>query len=544
MDKETHSRSFMLTESGFLASQIASPPSGECPYTLFIGAGVSRSSGISPVNELIREWRQEIYCHLHGYSVPMPEEKSQEFKDWENTDYPGWLTKLKYHLNSHSEYGTLFQYTRKTREERQMYVEKLVSGKFPSPGYMYLAGLIDEGKFNRILTTNFDDLLNDALVKYYSVKPINCAFDSAVTSFNNSSLRPKIIKLHGDFLYDNIKNTDEELLNLSENMESKMIEMCEDKGLVVIGYSGNDESIMAPIRENLRKNKNFLTKGIHWCLHKEEQSKILEFISEDEISEPLRMIRRRYPDRVFLYSVSGFDKFMESVFNRCKLKLPDTILSPHQNNVANDFYKSCEALEKREKLTLQIRTHMDQALESMKKMPDPNQLKLRKADQRWRDGAYFRDEKRDYNRATEKFKEAIEITDELLSLNKISDLLRLKAITRKLGCHIGMVKVLYRSKKSYTDEINLLDSLSNKGIELESSISKTDEQDAMASLSLYYNILCALGVEADVKGEVTEKIKTRTLKIVEKLNLSDIGRAKLDKLKSDDDIDKIRHLLG
>ena len=61
MEKRYQARPFRLTESGFLASQIASPSPGECPYTLFLGAGASLSSGIPHVKSLIEEWKQEIF---------------------------------------------------------------------------------------------------------------------------------------------------------------------------------------------------------------------------------------------------------------------------------------------------------------------------------------------------------------------------------------------------------------------------------------------------------------------------------------------------
>ena len=361
------------------------------------------------------------------------------------------------------------------------------------------------------------------------------------TSFNNSSLRPKIIKLHGDFLYDNIRNTDEELLDLGENMEGKMIEMCEDKGLIVVGYSGNDESIMTPIRENLRKNKKFLTKGIHWCLYNTKQEGSSVYINEDQIPEPLRVIRKRYPDRVFLYSIAGFDKFMESVFNRCDLNLPDTILSPYQNNVANDFYKSCEDLEKRERLTPQVREHMDKALERMEQTPDKNQFKVRRAYKKWRYGADLRDNENEYELSLEQFREAINIVSEVLLVEDISILLRLQSITRKLGCHIGIAKVQHQLNRPYSDEMNQAYEAAKTAIKLESEIQFDEEEEILASI--FYNSICALGVESKFNGKVSDKTRKRVLEIVEKLKTSNIGPAKLEKLKTDSDTEMIRDLL-
>ncbi len=91
MEKEIHTRPFRLTESGFLASQIASPSPGECPYTLFLGAGASLSSSVPHVGALIEGWKQEIFCHLKGYFVPMPNEVQKEYSQWIEKEYEDWF---------------------------------------------------------------------------------------------------------------------------------------------------------------------------------------------------------------------------------------------------------------------------------------------------------------------------------------------------------------------------------------------------------------------------------------------------------------------
>ena len=54
----------------------------------------------------------------------------------------------------------------------------------------------------------FDDLIIEACYLYSErMRPIVAAHDSVIQGVRVTSSRPKIIKLHGDFLYDNIKNT-------------------------------------------------------------------------------------------------------------------------------------------------------------------------------------------------------------------------------------------------------------------------------------------------------------------------------------------------
>ena len=68
--------------------------------------------------------------------------------------------------------------------------------------------------------------------------------EDTINSININSKRPKIIKLHGDYLYDNIKSSLRETESLETNIKNKLIELSKNTGLIVIGYAGSDRSIM------------------------------------------------------------------------------------------------------------------------------------------------------------------------------------------------------------------------------------------------------------------------------------------------------------
>ena len=83
---------------------------------------------------------------------------------------------------------------------------------------MCLASLIKNGYIKDAFTTNFDSLIESAL------NIINPTYRNITVS---SSLNPqidieenayKIIKLHGDYLYDKIQNTEEELRMLESRI--------------------------------------------------------------------------------------------------------------------------------------------------------------------------------------------------------------------------------------------------------------------------------------------------------------------------------------
>lgn len=268
-------------------------------YTLLLGAGCSISSGIRSASELIKEWRREIIGPLVSTSgVPTEEEITKYLA---NTHLP-WFDKNK-------EYSSLFERRFDLQPQRRIFVENEVASKKPSIGYAYLAALVNQSYFNTVFTTNFDDLLNEAFFQFSDLRPIICAHDSSINGVSVTSKRPKIIKLHGDYLFDDIKATARETESLEQNMRLKFAEFSKDSGLVVVGYAGNDRSVM-DVLTTLLRNEDYFKKGIYWCLR-----------SDSEISEELRKLL--WKDRVYFVNIDGFDELFAELF--CKFNDGDII---------------------------------------------------------------------------------------------------------------------------------------------------------------------------------------------------------------------------
>ena len=126
-----------------------------------------------------------------------------------------------------------------------------------------------------------------------------CAHDSGVSSVRLMSDRPKVVKLHGDFLYDSIKNTSSELQSLEANMREKFIEFAKEYGLIVVGYSGNDHSIM-DLLDLLIRSENYFRNGLYWCIQ-----------TSASPSKRLRQLLRN--DRTYWVEIDGFDEFKENI---------------------------------------------------------------------------------------------------------------------------------------------------------------------------------------------------------------------------------------
>lgn len=261
-------------------------------YSLLLGSGASVTSGIKTGQDLVHIWRQELYVQNGGksdsYSIEQARERLLEVY---GRDY-----------NPEREYSSLFKLKYDLPSQRRNFVEKEMSGATLSIGYRYLANLVGANYFNTIFTTNFDQLVELALLQAdLKLNPIVCSHDASIASIPVVSNRPKVIKLHGDFLFDDIKTTLQETARLERNMENKFEEFLKNFGLVVIGYSGQDDSIM-DILERLINKDGYFDGGLYWCVRNDE-----------EVYNNLRLSKLLRSDKAFIVKIKGFDEFMANL---------------------------------------------------------------------------------------------------------------------------------------------------------------------------------------------------------------------------------------
>ena len=267
-------------------------------FTLFLGAGASVTSNVHPARQLIAEWRS-AYENMY--------------------ESEGDTLENQYWYNKPQEYSVLFETLYDQPSQRREFIESCIINARPSWGYIYLVNLLKKKHFNTIFTTNFDDLVNEACYTFSdSLRPIVCAHDSSINSVRLTSERPKIIKLHGDFLFDNIKNTVRELESLESNMREKFKQYASEFGMIVLGYAGNDRSVMDTLNTLLFTGDHF-PHGIYWCVRKGTKF--------EQLSEPLKALSR-FP-KFHLVEIDGFDEFFAEVHEALGCELQQEVSDPY-----------------------------------------------------------------------------------------------------------------------------------------------------------------------------------------------------------------------
>jgi NAD-dependent SIR2 family protein deacetylase len=284
----------------------------KCSFLLGAGCSISSEipSGYDIIQKLRKLWFISNFKNGNEYKISdfeIDEEKFEKLEDEFQTallehetqlvykveksieklkkEHPKYLKKLldeikeddlKNNLFNDQLYGFWFESFSENPKERQKLIESLIDNKEPSGAYLLLAHLIANEKIKNVFTTNFDDLLYDSLIRYTDTKPKIYSHNEVAQYINTLGKRPNIIKLHGDFLFENIKNTESETLRLWENMESKLEESLKNFDLIVIGYNGADSSVMDSLAK--LKSNNY---GLIWCGRNPEKLnwRVTEFIN-------------------------------------------------------------------------------------------------------------------------------------------------------------------------------------------------------------------------------------------------------------------------
>ena len=271
----------------------------------FLGAGASVSSGIPTGGDLVWEFKRTLYCTEHGIStekfkdlaLPSTRNRFQEYFDQQKS-FPKCY--------SPNEYSFYFERCYSDPLARKRFIESIVSGREPSLGYLCMGEAMHRGKIKNVWTTNFDSLLENALNIMY---PTNDVLVCSEANRNNVRIfnptHPVIGKLHGDYRYDWLKNTEDELQELENEIKTYAASQLVGKQLVVIGYSGNDESIMSFLEENICVD-GFLSKGLFWAIRKGSSP-------SERISKLIDQMLRN-GKTAELVEIDSFENFMFSIY--------------------------------------------------------------------------------------------------------------------------------------------------------------------------------------------------------------------------------------
>jgi Tfp pilus assembly protein PilF len=205
-------------------------------FVWVLGAGASRQSGIPLGSELVDQWLEQMRLREDGEDTPpnfWATEKRLEIKNFTYAERANFYSQI---------YQRRFRFL---PEEGYAYLEEIMVGKEPSPGYSILAAAlaVQPTRHNIVITTNFDNLMAQALSIYTDAVPLIVGHESLAEFVDASVRQPIVCKIHRD-LFLAPKNDYRSLQRLHESWGKAIRTLFQQYTPIFIGYGGNDNTLM------------------------------------------------------------------------------------------------------------------------------------------------------------------------------------------------------------------------------------------------------------------------------------------------------------
>ena len=209
-----------------LASSVHAGPS---TFALLLGSGISTGSGV------LSGWEMTIDL-IRRLALLQGQDPGDDPVSWYRErfggepDYSDVLQELA--PSQGDRRNLLSSYFEPTEQERD---ERL---KVPTKAHHAIARLVADGFVKVIVTTNFDRLLEVALTNADVEPSVVSSPSSAAGTLPIAHSSCTIIKVHGDYLSPDLKNTYEELASYDPAIDRLLDEVLDQYGLIVCGWSG------------------------------------------------------------------------------------------------------------------------------------------------------------------------------------------------------------------------------------------------------------------------------------------------------------------
>lgn len=247
------------------------------PAHFLIGAGCSISAGIPGAKDLVKKIHTQFEAECDSLSAH------------ERESYGACMALL-------------------TINERRDLIRPYLQKAKINWGTIALAQLIGAGFADRILTLNFDLVLENAC-GLIGLQPAVYDFGVAPASDPAMIVSPAIVHLHGQSYGLVLLNTDEETQAHRKKLQPVLIDTLRSAPLIVIGYSGSADGISQTLLEEFEGRE-----PLYWAGYSDEPEGHL-----------LKLLKKKY---FSYFGGSDFDRFMIELAQSLGCWPPDLFFDP------------------------------------------------------------------------------------------------------------------------------------------------------------------------------------------------------------------------
>ena len=235
-----------------------------------LGAGASASANVPTAGQITVDLLARLYAAAHGIvlqSLNLGDHATRQAI----LDYYDGMNGMPA-AGDPSDYSTAFRLALPDDGPRRQYLRNLFKDRSPSYGQRVLGALVAQGLVDLVLTTNFDDLVEQAAEKARASQSSPNRARLGMAALGDAARAglalsdddfPLLVKLHGDFRERELKNLDGELQQQDQNLRQAFLDSSRRFGLAVIGYSGRDASVMTMLSDAVQTT-GALPAGLWW----------------------------------------------------------------------------------------------------------------------------------------------------------------------------------------------------------------------------------------------------------------------------------------
>lgn len=292
-------------------------------FAFILGAGASVQSGIPMAGHLVDRWLHELHAREDHERRPLAQ--------WASADtlrIPGFVYERAVEW-----YSEVFARRFEHRpDEGFAYLERILHGKDPSFGYSVLAQILAGTRHRVVITTNFDNLVADALAIYTNQLPFVCGHEALAGFVRANPRRPLVVKIHRDLLLAP-KNRSDEISALADPLVGSLRTLLAGHTPIVLGYGGNDGSLMGLLRSILQPGD--IPGGVYWTY----------WSGGGPPGPPVLDVVRRHGGA--LVPIEGFDEFMVQLNHILGYPRMDQRIVKRAEERAQHYRRSFEELFRR-----------------------------------------------------------------------------------------------------------------------------------------------------------------------------------------------------
>jgi tetratricopeptide (TPR) repeat protein len=279
-------------------------------FCFIMGSGCSVENGIPTGRTLASKWYSEL---SNIYSA-------QQIERWRTDENIG--------DDFGASYAKIFQFRfagdpNSGYEAINLEIEKGRLGI----GHILLSQIMLKTGSNVVITTNFDTLVEETLYTFTNSKPIMVGHESVAKYARPSADHPLIVKIHRDRFMDPF-NLDGEIAVLRPEWESVLNYVFENFIPIVLGYGGNDGSLMGYLMAAKPCERMF------WCITSDRPLR----------QEILEVVTRHNGNFV---KIEGFNRLMLRFAELYKIRAVDRIVSEKAARLPKDYIDSLLKLSSR-----------------------------------------------------------------------------------------------------------------------------------------------------------------------------------------------------